>query len=124
MSTNNTADNIVTDMRHNDYVGSDASMGRIPGAEQATTGHHFVEVFPKGLNSFVVVMKTCILKHTIVLEGEQKRYTDGLRRPDEHVPPPTGRDLPPRALNQPLTASGKFQSLRVQWVMLDKTLLR
>ena len=38
----------ITDQRHNDYVGSDANKGRIPGAEKATTGHHFVEVFPKG----------------------------------------------------------------------------
>lgn len=38
----------ITDQRHNDYVGSDANIGRIPGAEKATTGHHYIEVFPKG----------------------------------------------------------------------------
>lgn len=48
MSSNNKADDIITDMRHNDYVGSDANIGRIPGADQARTGHHYVEVFPKG----------------------------------------------------------------------------
>ena len=48
MSNNANTDNIVTNMRHNDYVGGDASMGRIPGAEQAATGHQYVSVFPKG----------------------------------------------------------------------------
>lgn len=38
----------ITDQRHNDYVGSDANIQRIPGADQATTGHHFIEVFPNG----------------------------------------------------------------------------
>ena len=32
--------------RHNDFVGDEASMGRIPGAEDASTGHHFVAVDP------------------------------------------------------------------------------
>ncbi|KAF7797668.1 hypothetical protein EIP86_008868 [Pleurotus ostreatoroseus] len=72
--------NIVTDTRHNDYVGGDASMGRIPGSEQATTGHHFVSVFPK--------------------EGQQKRHADGVNRPDEHLPPPTGRNVPPSGVDQ------------------------
>ena len=48
MSSNNKSDNIITDMRHNDYVGGDASMGRIPGADQASSGHFYVEVFHKG----------------------------------------------------------------------------
>ena len=39
----------ITDQRHNDYVGSDANVNRIPGAEKATTGHHYIEVFPKGM---------------------------------------------------------------------------
>ena len=38
----------ITDQRHNDYVGSDANKNRIPGADKATTGHHFVEICPKG----------------------------------------------------------------------------
>ena len=38
----------ITDQRHNDYVGSDVNIQRIPGADQATTGHHYIEVFPKG----------------------------------------------------------------------------
>ncbi|KAI0073658.1 hypothetical protein K474DRAFT_1649276 [Panus rudis PR-1116 ss-1] len=58
----------ITDQRHNDYVGSDANVGRIPGAGNATTGHHYVEVFPKGA------------------------------RPQEHLPPSTGRDLPPKGV--------------------------
>ena len=38
----------ITDQRHNDYVGTDANIGRIPGADKATTGHSYIEVFPKG----------------------------------------------------------------------------
>ncbi len=38
----------VTFGRHNDFVGGDASKGRIPGADKATTGHHFVAVDPMG----------------------------------------------------------------------------
>ena len=34
----------MTSNRHNDFVGGDASKGRIPGAEDATSGHHFVSV--------------------------------------------------------------------------------
>ncbi len=45
----NNSQNIVTDTHHNDFVGGEASMGRIPGSEKSTTGHNFVSVFPKGL---------------------------------------------------------------------------
>ena len=38
----------ITDQLHNDYVGTDANVGRIPGAEKATAGHLYIEVFPKG----------------------------------------------------------------------------
>ena len=44
----------VTDTRHNDYIGSDANSGRIPGADQASTGHHYVSVFPKGKSWFLL----------------------------------------------------------------------
>lgn len=37
----------MTSHRHNDYVGGDASKGRIPGAEKATSGHQFNAIFPK-----------------------------------------------------------------------------
>lgn len=57
----------ITDQRHNDYVGTDANIGRIPGAEKATTGHSYIEVFPK--------------------EDPPVQQ----QRPDEHLPPPTGR---------------------------------
>ncbi|EED82736.1 predicted protein [Postia placenta Mad-698-R] len=57
----------ITSQRHNDYVGGDASQGRIPGANKATTGHQYASVFPKE------------------------------NRPEEHLPPPTGRDAPPAA---------------------------
>ncbi|KAI0635330.1 hypothetical protein C8Q77DRAFT_1054246 [Trametes polyzona] len=53
--------------RHNDFVGGDASKGRIPGADKATTGHHFVSIDPNG----------------------------GQQRAQEHLPHSTGRDAPP-----------------------------
>ncbi|KAI0084679.1 hypothetical protein BDY19DRAFT_514769 [Irpex rosettiformis] len=71
----------VTDTHHNDYVGSDANANRIPGTEQVTTGHHYVSVFPK--------------------EGPDSRNASGVNRADEHLPPPTGHDRPPRSINQP-----------------------
>ena len=37
----------MTSHRHNDYVGGDASAGRIPGAEKATSGHQYNSIFPK-----------------------------------------------------------------------------
>ncbi|KAH9928588.1 hypothetical protein B0H21DRAFT_712129 [Amylocystis lapponica] len=64
----------ITDQRHNDYVGGDASMGRIPGADKATTGHQYDAMFPK--------------------EGQPQK-SGGVLRPQEHLPPPTGRDAPP-----------------------------
>ncbi|KAI0683766.1 hypothetical protein BC835DRAFT_719723 [Cytidiella melzeri] len=72
----------VTDTRHNDYVGTDANINRIPGADQATSGHSYVSVFPK--------------------EGPDTRNASGVNRPDEHLPPPTGRDRPPRGIGQPV----------------------
>ncbi|KAI0790334.1 hypothetical protein C8Q75DRAFT_732980 [Abortiporus biennis] len=63
-----------TDQRHNEYVGTDANIGRIPGADKATTGHHFISIWPK--------------------EGAPKE-SKGERRPHEHLPPPTGRDQAP-----------------------------
>ncbi|KAI0371225.1 hypothetical protein BV20DRAFT_1051646 [Pilatotrama ljubarskyi] len=61
------SDSPVTFGRHNDFVGGDASRGRIPGADKATSGHHFVAVD--------------------VPHDQQ--------RPQEHLPPSTGRDAPP-----------------------------
>ncbi|KAI0342264.1 hypothetical protein BDW22DRAFT_1429128 [Trametopsis cervina] len=72
----------VTDTRHNDFVGNDANVHRIPGADQATTGHHYVAVMPK--------------------EGPDSRSASGINRADEHLPPPTGRDRPPRGIGQPV----------------------
>ena len=34
----------LTNQRHNDFVGGEASRGRIPGADKTTTGHHFIAV--------------------------------------------------------------------------------
>ncbi|CCL99777.1 uncharacterized protein FIBRA_01799 [Fibroporia radiculosa] len=67
----------MTSRRHNDYVGGEASAGRIPGAQDATTGHYYTAVFPK--------------------EPEH-----GPKRAQEHLPPPTGRDAPPVADAPPL----------------------
>jgi len=72
----------ITDQRHNEYVGGDASSGRIPGTEKATTGHNFVSVFPKE-------------------DQPQKAKSGGVRRPEEHLPPPTGRDAPPASYAPP-----------------------
>ncbi|TCD68673.1 Cholesterol 7-alpha-monooxygenase [Steccherinum ochraceum] len=73
----------ISMLRHNEYVGSDANSGRIPGAEKATTGHHYISVFPK--------------------EGAPTQGK-GERKPEEHMPPPTGRggiaDVSPDTSNQ------------------------
>ena len=34
----------ITSGRHNDFVGGEGSKGRIPGADDATSGHYFVAV--------------------------------------------------------------------------------
>ncbi|KAH9852456.1 hypothetical protein C2E23DRAFT_921093 [Lenzites betulinus] len=65
------SDTPATFGRHNDFVGGDASKGRIAGAEKATTGHHFVSVDPFGPGG------------------------PGQQRAQEHMPPTTGRDAPP-----------------------------
>jgi len=69
----------ITDQHHNEYVASDANKGRIPGAEEATSGHHFISVFPK--------------------EGPHKE-SRGEKRAKEHLPPPTGRDQAPRGVQR------------------------
>ncbi|KAI9065625.1 hypothetical protein FKP32DRAFT_1567596 [Trametes sanguinea] len=61
----------VTFGRHNDFVGTDASRHRIPGADKATSGHHFVAID---------------VPH------------DQHQRAQEHMPPPTGRDAPPSSI--------------------------
>ncbi|KAI0659309.1 hypothetical protein C8Q70DRAFT_1114031 [Cubamyces menziesii] len=61
------SDSPITFGRHNDFVGSDASKGRIPGADKATTGHHFVAVD---------------------VPRDQQRQK-------EHLQPSTGRDAQP-----------------------------
>ncbi|EPS96479.1 hypothetical protein FOMPIDRAFT_1130316 [Fomitopsis schrenkii] len=66
----------MTSHRHNDYVGGDASKGRIPGAEKATSGHQFNAIFPKS-------------------DAAPKRA-------QEHLPQPTGRDAPPSGSDRPL----------------------
>ena len=82
----------ITDRRHNDYVGNDANTGRIPGADNASSGHHFVAVFPKGKTSFFWSFDPS----KIVMEEEgAPKQSDQVLRPQEHLPPPTGRDVPP-----------------------------
>ncbi|TFK89889.1 hypothetical protein K466DRAFT_485813 [Polyporus arcularius HHB13444] len=74
----------ITSHRHNDFVGGEASRNRIPGADQATTGHHFVAVdLPRG------------------------------RHADQHQPQSTGRDAPSAGGAAPGThssGSGPLQS--------------
>ncbi len=48
------------------------------------------------------------------IEGPDSSRTSGVNRPDEHVPPPTGRDLPPRGINQATAPAGKSFMLHVQ----------
>ena len=50
----------VTSQRHNEYVGMDANVGRIPGAGDAASGHHYVSVFPKG--QFIVIHRVALTK--------------------------------------------------------------
>ncbi|KAH9897020.1 hypothetical protein C8Q73DRAFT_728498 [Cubamyces lactineus] len=76
------SDSPITFGRHNDFVGSDASKGRIPGADKATTGHHFVAVD--------------------VPRDQQ--------RPKEHLPPSTGRDAPPSGV-EPSTRTSHTKGL-------------
>ncbi|KAI0702014.1 hypothetical protein C8T65DRAFT_696932 [Cerioporus squamosus] len=81
----------ITSDRHNDFVGGEASRSRIPGADQATSGHHFVAVD---------------------LPRDQKRHADA-QRPDEHLPSSTGRDAPPAGGVSPgsrSSGSGPLQS--------------
>ncbi|KAL1941719.1 hypothetical protein VTO73DRAFT_6719 [Trametes versicolor] len=75
------SDSPITSGRHNDFVGGDASKGRIPGADKATTGHHFVAVDPMG--------------------GQRQP-----QRAQEHLPRPTGRDAPPAGGVAPGTRTG------------------
>ncbi|KAI0777263.1 hypothetical protein BD413DRAFT_638962 [Trametes elegans] len=77
------SDSPVTFGRHNDFVGGDASKGRIPGADKATSGHHFVAVD--------------------VPHNQQ--------RPQEHLPPSTGRDQPPLGI-APGSRTGPARSIR------------
>lgn len=81
----------MTTRRHNDYVGSNANAGRIPVAEKATTGHHYISVFPKGMFCSVLRSQLTPVNHGVI-DGAQKRA-------EEHLPPPTGRDLPPKGVS-------------------------
>ncbi|KDQ60365.1 hypothetical protein JAAARDRAFT_46089 [Jaapia argillacea MUCL 33604] len=71
----------MTSGRHNDFVGSDASAGRIPGAEKATSGHYYNAVFPKE--------PAKAEQHTVTAPENQPRKLEAF------MPPPTGRDRPP-----------------------------
>ena len=83
--------NPLTSQPHNDFVGGEASKGRIPGADQATSGHQFIAVdLPRGT----------FIEASLVLQihPDQKRMPDQKRhanRAEEHLPPSTGRDAPP-----------------------------
>ncbi|EIN08696.1 hypothetical protein PUNSTDRAFT_86692 [Punctularia strigosozonata HHB-11173 SS5] len=66
---------------HNDYVGGPGSVGRIPGADQATSGSQFEAVFAKDQSGRTM---------------KPGQFHSGETRPDEHIPAPTGRDRPPR----------------------------
>ncbi|KAI0646468.1 hypothetical protein C8Q79DRAFT_1000775 [Trametes meyenii] len=77
------SDSPITSSRHNDFVGSDASKGRISGADKAVTGHHFIAVD---------------------IPRDQKR-------PQEHLSPSTGRDQPPVGGVSPGTRVGPPRTL-------------
>ncbi|PSR78577.1 hypothetical protein PHLCEN_2v7324 [Hermanssonia centrifuga] len=94
----------ITDTRHNDYVGNDANIGRIPGAEKATTGHHYVSVFPKGEPQ--PQPRSISTSQMLSPEGPPPKHgNDGALRPEEHLPAPTGRDRPPRGINEAIHTS-------------------
>lgn len=97
----------VTDTRHNDFVGGDASIGRIPGAENATSGHHFVSVFPKGTSKSAIAQCKVVELMISFAEGpEAQNPSHGVNRPDEKLPAPTGRDRPPRGIGEPIAPAG------------------
>lgn len=100
--------NAITDQRHNEYVGSDANAGRIPGAENATTGHHFISVFPKGASASRLSHQPWSDLSWFSVEGAPKQ-SNAERRPEEHLPGPTGRTFPPKGADRgrfsPYTAS-------------------
>jgi hypothetical protein len=61
----------ITDQHHNDFVGTDANKNRIPGADQATSGHQFESVFPKGALPSTHCSTRCTL--TILTRASQSR---------------------------------------------------
>lgn len=82
----------VTDQPHNDYVGTDANKARIPGASEATTGHQYEAVFPRGghnLSSTVLAM----LNFVFCQSPDVLRST--YRRPPDVIVP-RGTTLPHR----------------------------
>ena len=67
----------ITSGPHNDLVGGDASKGRIPGAEKATSGHFFVSIDPSGV--------CCLSSHELrtyrhILIDSQATCTNGGQR--------------------------------------------
>lgn len=84
---------------HNDYVGGPGNAGRIPGADQATSGTQFEAVFAKGKSTKADNVYDVAHAHTIDQSGRTMKpgqFHSGETRPDEHIPAPTGRDQPPR----------------------------
>ena len=63
----------LTNQRHNDFVGGEASRGRIPGADKATTGHHFIAV--DELHGELTRTVSCLNATLITLQAKRDMLT-------------------------------------------------
>ncbi|EMD34816.1 hypothetical protein CERSUDRAFT_125354 [Gelatoporia subvermispora B] len=64
----------ITSGPHKDFTADAPRRNRVPGAEKIKTGHTLEVIYP--------------------IEGQPKK-AEGVKRPQEHLPPTTGRDAPP-----------------------------
>lgn len=74
----------------NSIIGNDVNKARVPGASDAATGHHYEAVFPKGVYAL-----PCPPSREGALISLCLARIEPLRA-EEHLPPTTGRDRPPR----------------------------
>lgn len=65
---------------HNDIVGTDANISRIPGAEKATSGHQYEAVFPKGeaaclslLHKLILASQTSTVARSVTVRSSARK---------------------------------------------------
>ncbi|KAH9941208.1 uncharacterized protein BXZ73DRAFT_42241 [Epithele typhae] len=88
----------VTIGRHDDFVGTDSNKYRIPGAEMATSGHHFIAINPGGASTTRPSSSSATILTSVRRPPQSRNNGNPTLRGRKSRPRPARRPLPSEIL--------------------------